>query len=120
MMMKVRLLDTNDDMQFGQGVANFTQNTPEGVAQVVKTRLGLWLGEWFIDITDGTPWTQGVLGVGTRQKIEPTLRQRILGTQGVKSIDVFSLSIDPDDRRVSVQVTITTAYGAVTVTQEVR
>lgn len=37
-------------------------NSPEAVAQAIKTRFLLWYGQWFLDTTEGTPWIQSVLG----------------------------------------------------------
>ncbi len=61
-MARVRKLDANRDYSFGQGNINFWINSPFGVAQNVETRLGLWEGEWFLDKTRGTPYSQEILG----------------------------------------------------------
>lgn len=109
--MRYRRLDDDGDMNFGSQQADFLRNTPEAVAQAVMTRLNLWLGEWFIDQTEGTPYQQAVLGAGTKQSIEPAIRSRILETQGVSGIDLFSMSIDPDERKVTINASISTDYG---------
>jgi hypothetical protein len=113
--MRVRRQDSDGDMVWGGGPSDYYRNVPDGVAQVVGTRLGLWVGEWFLDTTEGTPWYGGVLGVGTRRSVEPVIRARIAKTLGVKSIDAFSLSVDPDARTAHVEATITTEYGTTTV-----
>lgn len=109
--MRYRRLDSEGDMTFGSQQADFLRNTPETVAQAVVTRLNLWLGEWFIDQTEGTPYQQAALGKHTRASIEPAIRSRILETEGVTGIDEFDLSIDPDERKVTINATISTAYG---------
>lgn len=109
--MRYRRLDEDGDMKFGNQQADFHRNTPEAVAQAVMTRLKLWVGEWFIDQTEGTPYQQAILGKRTRASIEPAIRSRILETQGVTAIDEFSISIDPDERKVTINATISTAYG---------
>ena len=63
-----RQLDDNGDYTFGSGLANYYHNTPDGVAQAVQTRLKLWSGEWFLDITDGVPFMGGILGKYTDRK----------------------------------------------------
>lgn len=45
--MKYRKEDENGDYTFGQGDNTFLENTPEAVAQAVKTRFELWTGEWY-------------------------------------------------------------------------
>ena len=102
-------------MTFGSQQADFLRNTPETVAQAVVTRLGLWLGEWFLDSTEGTPYAQAALGKYTQQTIEPAIRQRILETENVTSITAFDLQFDPDERRVTIQATIDTTFGPTTV-----
>ena len=109
--MKYRKLDSNGDYTLGTP-ADFHINTPEAVAQAVKTRLALWAGEWFLNVTEGMPWNEQVLGKRLSGKnYDTTIRQRILGTDGVSEISDYSSSIDPDTRALSVSATITTAYG---------
>lgn len=109
--MRYRKLDMNGDMTFGSQQADFYRNQPEAVAQAVWTRLRLWVGEWFLDQTEGTPYQQAILGKHTRASIEPAIRSRILETQGVTGIEQFNLSTDPDERKVTINATISTAYG---------
>lgn len=101
--MIVRTLDPNDDYQLGQ----FMANTPATVAQAVKTRLALWEGEWFVDITDGTPYAQDILGWQTNYDIE--IQSRILGTPGVTEIVDYASTII--DRSLLVECTIDTEFG---------
>lgn len=109
--MKYRKLDASGDYTLGTQ-ADFYVNSPTAVAQAVKTRLALWVGEWFLNVTEGMPWNEQVLGKRLRGKnYDTAIRQRILGTDGVSEIADYSSSIDPDTRALSVSATITTAYG---------
>lgn len=113
--MRYRKLDANGDMMFGRGQADFYRDVPDAPAQAVKTRLGLKTGEWFLDTSEGTPWDTEVLGkytLGTRNRM---VRMRVLDTSGVTSIDSYASSYDPDTRTFSVNMTIDTAYGKVTI-----
>ena len=60
--MRYRREDDDGDYTFGQGDDTWLVNSPEAVAQAIKTRFLLWYGEWFLDTTAGTPWIQSVLG----------------------------------------------------------
>ncbi len=110
--MRYRKLDTNGDMNFGNQQADFYRDNPQAVAQAVWTRLRLWVGEWFIDQTEGTPYQQAALGTNKKATIEPAIRARILGTQNVTSIESFDLVINPDDRKASISAVINTAFGS--------
>ena len=111
---RYRRLTETGDMTFGSQQADFLRNTPETVAQAVVTRLGLWLDEWFLDSTEGTPYVQAALGKYTQQTIEPAIRQRILETENVTAITAFDLQFDPDERKVTIQATIDTTFGPTT------
>lgn len=107
--MKVRKISASGDYQMGHGAIDFSQDTPEAVAQNVMTRLALWRGTWFIDTTDGTPWLQEILG--KHEAVDVVLRSRILETPGVTSIDSFESILDPNRRSLSINATISTRYG---------
>jgi hypothetical protein len=109
--MRYRELDSNNDMKFGNQQADFLIDSPEAVAQAVFTRLRLWVGEWFLDTNEGTPYEQSMLGKGKLETIEPAMRERILGTQGVTEIIEFDLTWEPSARKVIITATINTLYG---------
>lgn len=108
--MRYRALDADGDMTFGQGGLNFLVNEPAAVAQAVKTRLRLDEGEWFLDLTEGTPYETQVLGYGTRQTRDVAIRDRILGTPGLTDIVTYSSSVDVA-RKFTVNGTANTLYG---------
>ena len=109
--MRYRRLDINGDMTFGHQQADFLRDSPVAVAQAVATRLRLWLGEWFIDTSDGTQYQDAILGKNTAGSIEPALRSRILETVGVTGIESFEMLFDSDNRKVTVNALINTLYG---------
>ncbi|MDD2056622.1 hypothetical protein N5D52_14650 [Pseudomonas sp. GD03860] len=115
--MRYRELDANGDYSFGNQQADFYRDSPDVVAQAVKTRLQLHRGEWFLDTKDGTPWETEILGERTTATRDAAIKKRILGTQGVVQIDSFDSSLDPETRRFSVTVTITTVYGQTTISE---
>jgi len=111
--MRYRLLDPQGDYSFGHAQGDFLINTPETVAQAVKTRMLLWLGEWFLDTRDGTDWNNSVLGKYTEATRDAVIRERILDTPGVNSILTYSSNFDGNTRRFNVTVAIDTIYGIV-------
>lgn len=115
--MRYRALDQNGDFSFGRGGLNFLQDSPEAVAQHVKTRLLLSQGEWFLDVNEGTPWNTQILGEGTMNTYNLAIRERILGTQGVTEISAYSSTLNRDTRQLAVTATISTIYGATTFEQ---
>jgi len=107
--MKYRKLDNWGDYTIGKP---WLVNSPDAVAQAVLTRLRLWRGEWFLDSTDGTPYSQDVLGkLYASRTPEVAIKQRILGTPGVTAITAFTSRFDGDSRQLTVSATIDTVYG---------
>ena len=77
--MRYRKLDADGDYSFGARQADFFRDSPDTVAQAVKTRLMLLRGEWFLDSTEW-PWQGEVLGKQPRASYDWAIRQRMLGT----------------------------------------
>lgn len=109
--MRYRALDANGDFTFGQGGNNYLVNSSECVAQAVLTRLLLWLGEFFLDTTQGTDWAGSVLGKNTETTRDATLQDIILGTPNVTALVSYSSNLDPTTRMFTVQCTVTTAFS---------
>lgn len=116
--MRYRREDANGGYTFGQGDDTWLINSPEAVAQAVKTRFLLWYGQWFLDTTEGTPWIQSVLGKQKPETYNLAIRRRILETRGVNSIIAFDTTLNTSSRRVVFTATIDTLYGTTTVTSE--
>jgi hypothetical protein len=100
------------DYSFGHGVADFWIDVPDAPAQAALTRMYLFLGDWFLDTSDGTPWNTKVLGHYTANTRDPAIQSRILGTQGVKAILSYSSNVNRDTRAFSVNCELDTIYGA--------
>lgn len=113
--MRYRREDADGDYTFGSGDDTWLINSPEAVAQAVKTRFELWYGQWFLDTTEGTPWIQSVLGKQKPETYNLAIRKRILETRGVKSILSFNTTVNTTTRRVQFFAEIDTIYGTTTV-----
>ena len=110
--MTVRLIDpeTGDIVTSGR---QFTTGAEE-VAQTVKTRLRLFLGEYFRDINDGTPWWESIMGKdGTLSSKEAIIKNRIIRTEGVVRILSFGTEFDLATRKYTIKADILTKYGEI-------
>ena len=109
--MKYRAMDANDDYTFGSN-SQFLQNTPAAVAQAIETRMRLATNEWFLDTSEGLDLNK-ILGTGTAATRDPAIKQRILGTPGVKSLISYNSSVSGRD--MTVTAVVDTIYGHATV-----
>jgi hypothetical protein len=86
------------------------------IAQTIESRLRLFLGEYFRDILDGTPWFEQVLGKGQPLELkEAVIRRRILQTGNVQSIFKFDVDFDEQTRKYTVAAGVVTPFGPATV-----
>lgn len=102
------------DMTFGSNGANFFVNQPAGVAQLADTRLNLWAGNWFLDLTEGTPYDL-ILGKSTQSYYDSALLARLNGTTGVVAVQAYQSQLTA--RNLAYSATLYTAYGSTTVGQ---
>lgn len=108
--MRYRKLDAAGDYTLGTG-SDFHVDTPAAVAQAVQTRLLLTAGEWFLDVTEGTPWNTQILGKYTANSYDLVIKERILKTPGVVQLANYASTLDAAKRQLSVTATIDTIYG---------
>ena len=112
--MTVRKLDDSGDI--ATSGEQFI-NDVEEIAQTVRTRLKLFLGEYFRDINDGTPWFQDILGKGQSLDVkDATIKRRVLQTSGVISIFDFNTDYDLKLRTYSVSMGIFIDFGIALIT----
>lgn len=84
----------------------------ESVAQTIVTRLKLFLGEYHLDIRDGTPWFQSILGKNNNiNAVEAILRRRIRQTKEVVAILSFNMDYNLDSRSLNISGSVLTEYG---------
>ncbi len=114
----VRALDANGDPRRGAGISNFLADL-DAVAQILATRLRLLRGEWFENLAEGTPLFQQLLGHPTNSDaVGLLLRERILGTPYVTSIQSMQVVYQPAGRNFSFFASVLTRFGAVTLTNQ--
>jgi hypothetical protein len=101
------------DMTFGQSGANFFVDNPQAVGQRCATRLGLYEGQWYLDLFDGTPWFQEILQQRNIGLAEAALLSRIQNTPFVLAGGVTNVSVtfNSQTRAFSLSGDVATAFG---------
>ena len=109
--MRVRHLDESGDLCISGHMFIFDR---ECIKQTIQTRLRLFLGEYFRDINDGTPWFQQILGKNMNlNATESIIRNRIVRTTGVVRLISFNLDYDEVSRSLLVTGSALTEFGLI-------
>lgn len=102
--------DTND-ITFTNGSITLVTAAAQ-VAQNVEENLSFFKGEFFLDLEQGVPyWQEFFVRPLDLLYIEFTLRDVILATPGVVSIDTFNLEFDKTTRKATVATFVVTEYA---------
>lgn len=111
---RTRKLDSNGDITTSGVVWIYDL---EAVAQTIETRLRLFSGEYWRDVTDGTPWIERILSknnqTNTLQAKLSLIKSRMLDTEHVVSILSWEADFSLQDRKLSVVANILTDFGTV-------
>lgn len=109
---RYRKVTGDGDFVFGGSEKNYWKDVPQAVGLAVQSRLLLWLGEWYGDVSLGTPYLQTILGKHSKDTADTVIQDRILGTPGMLSIHTYVSEINPDSRLMTItDCTINTIYG---------
>lgn len=104
------------DPQQGNGQANFLSDL-DAMVQIIATRLRLYQGEWFLNLLDGLPMFQSILGSSggstNIQAVVNLIAQRISTTVYVTAINSISASYSPSNRVFSFKASVQTPFGIV-------
>lgn len=110
--MKYRKLDENGDYVFGNNSYDYIEKD-EAIAQAIKTKLYLFYGEWWEDISLGLPMFQSILGQVSNNNLRQTVTllcaEQISLVEGVTSVD--SISVDISARKLGLTIDVTTENG---------
>jgi hypothetical protein len=109
------MLDANNDYSFGNGLLNFWIDVPNAPGQAVQTGLMLWLGEWYLDTSQGTPYIQGLLGKHSQAQADATIQNQVVNTQGITDISSYASQFNAQQRTYSAQISVDTIYGPTSV-----
>ena len=101
--MKDLKLDSNGDLLFDGRNFFLTRTTDESLAQRLKIKLSLFLGEYAFDTSVGVPWYQEVVGKKvSKSKIDAIIRKQVESTTGVKEILEFTSEVDASQRTYTI------------------
>jgi hypothetical protein len=113
-----RKLDQNGDPLWGNGQGSFCSDI-DAVAQAIYTRLRLLLGEWWENLSLGTPLFQSMLGQSASdqglQAAALLLKQRIQGSPYVISVYNSAITRAVGTRDVSYVAYVNTKFGTLIV-----
>jgi len=110
----VRALDSNWDPLQGNGQACFLSDLA-AMVQIIRSRLLLFQGEWFLDLNDGLPMFNGILGSQANarglQAITNMITSRLKTTKYV--VEVNDVSSAYVSRRFYYSSQVQTQFGTV-------
>lgn len=93
------------DVDLSKGL-RFTADEKTYVAQRLSENLSFFLGEWFLDLREGIPYWDHIIGAKPDLGlIESLYRSAILGTPGVGAITALQIAFDRASRALSVRFT---------------
>ena len=117
----VRRLNSNGDPVYGGGAGDFLTNI-NAVAQIIKTSLLLFQGEWWNNLTVGLPLFQKIIaqGANNRQQIIALLIQQVIlgSSQFVTGITNVKYIYTSATRTFSYACKVQTTFGTVGVVFE--
>lgn len=99
-MADIKMTD-DGDLQIDGGSLSLVTGL-DGIKQDLIQKLRSFMGEWFLDLSDGVPYYQNILIKNPNpQVVESLLQDRILATPGVLEILSFNLEYDPALRKLT-------------------
>lgn len=110
-------LDDNLDLLVTNNSLNLNMGS-NAIRQHLRTKLGLFLGEWFLDTTVGVPWFRDVLVKNPNfVVIQDMLKDQILSTPGVIALERFDFDYVSGTRNLSLDFTVSSTEGFIDYTQ---
>lgn len=105
------LLDDDGDLVVEGGDLVLSSGLP-GAAQGIRIRVLTFRGEWFLDLDDGVPYFQEILG----HKFEETrareaFREAIAAAPGVVEVPSITLDFNRGTRVLTISWTARTEFG---------
>lgn len=118
-MMDLKVSTTTHDLEVSAFDLQLIDQS-EYLAQKLKIRLLFIYQEWFLDTALGVPYFEQIwVKTPDIPKIETILKATILETEGVTELLAFSTDLDRAARRLTVEFTVNTIYGPLTLTETI-
>lgn len=103
---------TNGDFVLTDGV--------DAVAQMVGQRLQTWLGEWFLDITEGVPFREKIFVKNPSVvEVESVLKLMIIQSPGIIQLTSFDFTFDSALRQAHLSFSAQSQMGEVLFDQDI-
>lgn len=84
------------------------------IAQQAKIRLLRWRGEWFLNTRDGLPYIEHILVKNPNLlHVRELLHDELRTIEGVKRVSKLMLSMDRQNRVLTVNFALETDYGTI-------
>lgn len=110
-----------DPATYDLAVTNYDLSLNTGLPlmqQRLKQSLWFFLGEWYLDITDGVPYYQNILVKAPVQlTVESTLKAAILDTPGVLELTKFNVTYTNAPRQLALEFETSTLYGSAQISE---
>ena len=115
--MRYRRIDNNGDYVFGNGQYDFLVDV-EAVPQAIKTKIRLFQGEWWEDLSEGLPFYQDIAGhfIKTEEDKDMITRifcNRIADVEAVTDFETLDATFDNENRKYSLVTSVNTIYGQI-------
>lgn len=111
-------LAADGDLDLSSGDLRMTTGV-EAIAQGIQVRLLAFRGEWFLDLDDGVPYFETILGQKFNEAVaRDTFRAAIAAAPGVIQVTALALSFDGPTRTLSLSFEALTDLGAIAATLE--
>jgi hypothetical protein len=105
------LLTDDGDLDVSAGKLQFATGL-QAMKQAVRSSILLFLGEWFLNTDQGTPWRQLILIKNPNISfVKTALRDAITRVEGVTAINALDVSFDLQTRSATVSFSATCDLG---------
>ena len=108
------ILQTEDgDIDVTSNDLSFVTGSDE-VKQLLRQRLRMFLGEWFLDTTKGIPYFQSILKKNPNPvSIDSAFKNEILETPGILELFEFELNVDASLRKLTLDFRAVSTDGII-------
>lgn len=109
------LLDSTGDLDFSTNDLVIVEGI-EAIRQELQIRYRFFLGEWFLNEAEGTPYFENVLKKNASDaQVQAVLTEVARTTPGVVEVRSYAADLDTENRRLTVtlQLGVTTDEGLV-------